>query len=201
MAGFRWDAAAPIILGVTAILSFAVIGRYFARRLGQPTVLGELVIGIALGNLVYLLGGDFILVVREGRVLFDMIDLTFAGLSMEEAAAASHHSYAAAAKHLELHPDDARALYLGAGSLVELGELNKARVWADRALDTDRSEPAVLYNVACVYSLIGERDPAIDLLGEAIDNGFGYRAWLENDNMLEPLRDDPRFAELLRRLD
>ena len=85
--GSHVDPAAPIILGVTGILVFAVIGRYFARRFGQPTVLGELVIGIALGNLVYLLGGDFILVVREGRVLFDMIDLTFAGLSMEEAAA------------------------------------------------------------------------------------------------------------------
>lgn len=85
--GSHADPAAPIILGVTAILVFAVIGRYFARRLGQPTVLGELIIGIALGNLVYLLGGDFILVVREGRVLFDMIDLTFAGLSMEDAAA------------------------------------------------------------------------------------------------------------------
>ena len=85
--GGHVDPAAPIILGVTAILVFAVIGRYFARRIGQPSVLGELVIGIALGNLVYLLGGDFILVVREGRVLFDMIDLTFAGLSMEEAAA------------------------------------------------------------------------------------------------------------------
>jgi len=85
--GGHADPAAPIILGVTAILVFAVIGRYIARRFGQPTVLGELIIGIALGNLVYLLGGDFILVVREGRVLFDMIDLTFAGLSMEEAAA------------------------------------------------------------------------------------------------------------------
>lgn len=85
--GSHADPAAPIILGVTVILVFAVIGRYFARRYGQPSVLGELVIGIALGNLVYLLGGDFILVVREGRVLFDMIDLNFAGLSMEEAAA------------------------------------------------------------------------------------------------------------------
>ena len=46
--GSHVDPAAPIILGVTTILVFAVIGRYFARRLGQPTVLGELVIGIAL---------------------------------------------------------------------------------------------------------------------------------------------------------
>jgi adenylate cyclase len=119
---------------------------------------------------------------------------------MEEASAASSHAYKAAEKHLELHPDDARALYLGAGSLVELGDSEKARVWADRALDTDRSEPAVLYNVACIYSMIGETDQAIGLLGEAIENGFGYRAWLENDNMLENLRDDPRFVALLKRL-
>ncbi|MDJ0740769.1 MAG: cation:proton antiporter [Gammaproteobacteria bacterium] len=81
------DPVAPIILGVTAILVSAVIGRYLSRRLGQPSVLGELIIGITLGNLIYLLGGDFILVVREGRVLFDMIDLTFGGMSVEAAAA------------------------------------------------------------------------------------------------------------------
>ena len=85
--GAHADPVAPVILGVTAILVCAVVGRYLARRFGQPSVLGELIIGIALGNLVYLLGGDFILVVREGRLLFDMIDLTFAGASMQEAAA------------------------------------------------------------------------------------------------------------------
>jgi Kef-type K+ transport system membrane component KefB len=85
--GAHADPVAPVILGVTAILVCAVVGRYLARRFGQPSVLGELIIGIALGNLVYLLGGDFILVVREGRLLFDMIDLTFAGASMQDAAA------------------------------------------------------------------------------------------------------------------
>ena len=110
-------------------------------------------------------------------------------------------TFVAAEKHLEMHPDDARALYLGAGALVEIGELEKARMWADRALDTDRDEPAVLYNVACVYSVLDEREQAISLLGEAIENGFGYRAWLEHDNMLENLRDDPRFQALLSRLD
>ena len=119
----------------------------------------------------------------------------------EEAAAAYFRSYVAAEKHLELHPDDARAMYLGSAALVEIGEFEKARTWADRALDTDRDEPAVLYNVACCYSLMGEVDKAIALLSEAIDNGFGYRAWLENDNTLEKLRSDPRYQALLDRLD
>ncbi len=80
------DPVAPVILGVTGILFFAVIGRYVARRFGQPSVLGELVIGIALGNLVYLLGGDFILVLREGTALFDIVNLSLTGDTLHEAA-------------------------------------------------------------------------------------------------------------------
>jgi len=119
----------------------------------------------------------------------------------EEATAASFRSYIAAEKHLELHPDDARAMYLGASSLVAINEFEKARLWADRALDTDRDEPAVLYNVACAYSMMSDTDKAFELLNEAINNGFGYRAWLENDNTLENLREDPRYTALLKRLD
>jgi len=118
----------------------------------------------------------------------------------EESTAASFRAFNAAEKHLETHPDDARAMYLGAAALVAIDEFEKAKVWADRALDTDRDEPAVLYNVACAYSLMGEKDQALGLLEEAIDNGFGYLAWLENDNTLENLREDPRFHALMKRL-
>ena len=100
-----------------------------------------------------------------------------------------------------MHPDDARAMYLGAGALAAIGEIEKARAWAERALDTDRNEPAVLYNVACVYSSMRDVERGIELLTEAIDNGFGYRAWLQNDNDLEALRGDPRFQALMNRLD
>ncbi|NNE05806.1 MAG: tetratricopeptide repeat protein, partial [Xanthomonadales bacterium] len=117
----------------------------------------------------------------------------------EEATAASFRAYVAAEKHLELHPDDARAMYLGSAALVEIGEYEKAATWAERALDTDRNEPAVLYNVACAYSLMGDIDRSIGLLEEAVNNGFGYRAWLENDNTLANLRGDPRFDALLKR--
>jgi adenylate cyclase len=119
----------------------------------------------------------------------------------EESTAAFFRAYVAAEKHLDVHPDDARALYLGGSALVAIGETEKARVWAERALDTDRNEPAVLYNVACVYSMMGDIERGIELLTEAIDNGFGYLAWLKNDNSLEALRGDPRFQALLDRLD
>ena len=80
------DPIAPVILGVTGILFFAVLGRFGARWLGQPSVLGELVMGILLGNVAYLLGIDLILILREGPAVFDMIELTFNGETLEEAA-------------------------------------------------------------------------------------------------------------------
>lgn len=132
--------------------------------------------------------------------VFESMSLQHLGKD-EEATACSFRAYIAAEKHLEMHPDDARAMYLGASALVKVGEFEKARVWADRALDTDRHEPAVLYNAACAYAMMGEKDRAFELLSEAIDHGFGYRAWLANDNTLENLREDPRFKQLLNRLD
>ena len=103
-------------------------------------------------------------------------------------------------KHIDLHPDDGRALSFGAYALVEQGQPDRARKWSERALDADRDEPAIMYNVACTYSLLGETDRAISLLDRSIQQGYGHRAWLSHDPDLAPLRDDPRFQELLDRL-
>ncbi len=104
-------------------------------------------------------------------------------------------------KHLELHPDDARALYLGSYSHTKVGNEAIARDWAERALDADRDEPAVAYNVACCYTMLGDNDRALDLLEKAVDMGFGYKAWLINDPSLKPLQDSSRLKTLLERLD
>jgi Kef-type K+ transport system membrane component KefB len=80
------DPIAPVILGVTGILFFAVIGRFAARKMKQPSVLGELLMGILLGNLGYWLGIDFIEVLREGPAIFEMVDLTLSGEPVAAAA-------------------------------------------------------------------------------------------------------------------
>jgi len=79
------DPIAPVLLGVTGVLFFAILGRFLARSLNQPTVLGELVMGIFLGNLIYALGGDFILVLREGTALFDIVNLSLQGEDLRHA--------------------------------------------------------------------------------------------------------------------
>jgi non-specific serine/threonine protein kinase len=106
-----------------------------------------------------------------------------------------------AEKHLELHPDDARALYLGAGALCKLGERARSLDWAERAFKIGADEPITLYNIACVYSLMGGRnEDALGCLETAVENGFGERAWFENDPDLHAVREEPRFQALLDRL-
>lgn len=85
-AGAHGDPVAPVILGVTSILAFAVAGRIVARKLNQPTVLGELLMGILLGNVAWYLGVDLITVLREGPRVFEAVNAVLAGTPAAEIA-------------------------------------------------------------------------------------------------------------------
>ena len=104
-------------------------------------------------------------------------------------------------KHLDLNPDDARALYLGAGSLIRADEPEEAEQWMERAISIDPNETAVLYNAACIYSLLGKVDKALDYFENAIIAGYASREWIENDSDFDPIRNHPRFQIALKKLD
>jgi len=127
-----------------------------------------------------------------------LASLAYKGMGKQaEADAARQRSIAIIEKHLELNPDDARALYLGAVDLCQASQREKSLEWAGRALAIDPEDSVVLYNVACVYALTGETDRALDCLERAVRNGSGHREWMENDSDLESLRQHPRFKALL----
>lgn len=75
-----------LIFGIVMILSFALLGRISARKLGFPTVFGELLAGILIGNLFYFWGYDLIVVLREGTSCVDIARLALSGHSWDEAA-------------------------------------------------------------------------------------------------------------------
>ena len=115
----------------------------------------------------------------------------------EEALDAARRGATRAERHLELNPDDTRALNLGLAGLVELGEKEKAMLWAERSLAIDGDNPDTLYNVACGYALVGESDQALDCLERAGLRGMAIAEWAENDSDLASLHDDPRFHALM----
>lgn len=79
------DPAASIIFWVTSIFFFGVIGRYIAKKLKLPGVLGELLMGIVIGNLCYFLGLQLAIVLREGPAIFNILTSVVSGVPLSQA--------------------------------------------------------------------------------------------------------------------
>ncbi len=118
----------------------------------------------------------------------------------DEARASRERGVALVEKRIDLHPDDARALYMGANGLVALGERDKGLEWARRARRIDPDDPMLLYNLGCIHALAGDQEEAIDCLERAAAGGLLQKAWYEHDGDLDPLRGHPRFRSLLERM-
>jgi adenylate cyclase len=100
----------------------------------------------------------------------------------------------------ELEPENARALYLAAGLMQRLGRGEDGLACAERALSLRPDDFGTIYNVACVYSLAGDSERALDLLEQAIRRGGGNLGWIMHDADLAPLRESPRFHALVASL-
>ena len=119
----------------------------------------------------------------------------------EEMRAALQECLKKVERHLQLNPDDVRAVCLGSGALCELGDRAGGLEWIDRALAMDPEDGAVLYNVACNYAILKETDKSIDCLEKAFRQGFGYKDWMDNDPDLDSVRNHPRFKALMKGLE
>jgi adenylate cyclase len=119
----------------------------------------------------------------------------------EEAEASRRRGVQIAEARLKMNPDDARALYMGANGLVALGEYDQGLKWAEQALTMDPEEPMVLYNVACIQSLAGRVEDAMNSLEKAVRSGLTQKGWLEHDSNLDPLRSHPRYRALIKFLE
>ncbi len=59
--------------------------------------------------------------------------------------------------------------------------------------------PSLLYNLACYESLSGDREAALEHLRTALEGQPELAKYAREDDDLAPLRDDPRFTELIER--
>ena len=66
------------------------------------------------------------------------------------------------------------------------------------ALVIDPDDILTQYNVACVHSLLGEDEPAFDLLERLLPHANQEtKSWLTLDSDLDALRPFPRYQKLL----
>ena len=114
------------------------------------------------------------------------------------AVAAGKRALARIEKVIAAEPDHGRALGYGAGVLAILGEADRAKEWIERGALLDPNNTLLLYNFVCALTRLGEYDEALELLSRIIDKSSqGMLLWFENDTDLDPIRDNPRFVDLL----
>ncbi|MBI5837875.1 MAG: protein kinase [Candidatus Eisenbacteria bacterium] len=118
----------------------------------------------------------------------------------EDAARVRRSGVAVVEEHLGHHPDDARALYMGANGLVCLGRREQGLRWLERAMGLEPLESMSLYNAGCIRSMAGQVEEAIACLEQAVDAGLAQRGWFDHDSNLDPLREHPRFKALMDRI-
>jgi adenylate cyclase len=100
-------------------------------------------------------------------------------------------------KLLQVEPDHGGALGFFVTALADLGEADRARLWAKRAILFDPDNMRLHYNIACALTKL-DADTAIDLLeGIVTKVNPGWLAWMQVDNSLDPIRGHPRYKALV----
>jgi tetratricopeptide (TPR) repeat protein len=89
-----------------------------------------------------------------------------------------------------------RAWYRLGVSLHQLGRYAQAVEAYQKALGVNQN-PVAMYNLACSYARMGDKEKAFEWLTKALQAGFAQVALLKTDVDLASLRDDARFTELL----
>jgi adenylate cyclase len=121
---------------------------------------------------------------------------------MEDAQAAALAALARAEKAVAARPDDADALAFGAGLLAVLGEADRTKDWAERAVIIEPDDHYMHYNLACAFAILGEVELALDRLAQALGprSVTSLKEYMLNDSDLDVLRDHPRYAAILKSL-
>jgi eukaryotic-like serine/threonine-protein kinase len=101
---------------------------------------------------------------------------------------------------VELDPDLAFTRAALAHALGRAGHSAEARQILDELLSASRQGYISAYDLALVYTGLGENDAAFEWIGKAVAERSSFVVHLTWDSRLEPLRSDRRFGELVERL-
>jgi tetratricopeptide (TPR) repeat protein len=83
---------------------------------------------------------------------------------------------------------------------AELGSQAEAQKILNELLARSKRDYFPAWAIATVYIGLGDKDRALQWLGKAVEERGEYVVWLKTDPLYDPLRSDPRFQDLLRRL-
>ena len=100
--------------------------------------------------------------------------------------------------YLSRHPDDAYRRMAYAVNLTYVGRNEEGRKEGEKALELSVSDPIMMYYGACLYSRLKEPRRAVELLKNAVTNGYENFEWIKRDPDFDNIREEPGYIELLK---
>lgn len=100
-------------------------------------------------------------------------------------------------RFLSEHPDDARAHIFYAQTLAKLKQADKAKDIGKRAYELSPNDTVMLYNLACLFSRLEERETAVDYLKKSCASGYQNYEWIKRDADFDNIRNEPGYIELM----
>ncbi len=97
--------------------------------------------------------------------------------------------------YADKHPQSGRAWYNAGFSLLAGDRADEAAAPFRKALELGYRKPTTMYNLACTYSRLDQKDAAFDWLFKALDAGFDEQWTLRHDDDLDNLRGDSRYRK------
>ena len=100
--------------------------------------------------------------------------------------------------NIYMHPVIHLAEWYGKkGELSRVAEMYQEMTRLTSDLDDGPDwQSTIRYNNACSYSLLGEKEKAIQLLGEALELNPDFKEWSKRDPDLDPIREEAGYKAL-----
>jgi serine/threonine protein kinase/Flp pilus assembly protein TadD len=100
--------------------------------------------------------------------------------------------------YLAQHPDDARSHIYYAIDLAHVNRVDEAKREAEKALELSPGDSLMMYNAACFYARINEKNFAADSLKNSILAGLEDYEWIKRDPDLDNIREEPGYIEIMK---
>ncbi len=101
---------------------------------------------------------------------------------------------------LQKWPDNPEMLFIVGQAYARSGRQTQAEQYIDKIRDVAKSKYVRTYWLACIYAALGDKEKAFAELERSFQDRDCFLPRANIDPAMDPIRDDPRFKDLLKRM-
>lgn len=104
-------------------------------------------------------------------------------------------------KGIELMPQTVLPVYDYCFALAANGKFDEARAQLAKLKEAEKTQYVMPFFLGMAHLAVGDLDETFDYFNKAVEEYSGWTNWFASEPKLKPLHGDPRYDELLKKLD